>query len=60
MLNQDSVVVYFLFRNFTGMVEGTREPGIWCVTDYFSLGMLPICQMALEILALQVLWIISV
>jgi len=60
MLNQDSVVVYFLFRNFTCMVEGTRESGIWCVMDYFSLGMLPVCQMALETLALRVSWIISV
>jgi len=34
------------------MGEGTREPDIWCVMDYFSLGMLPICQMALETLAL--------
>lgn len=42
------------------MVEGTIEPGIWYVMDYFSLGMLPMCWMALETLALRVLWIISV
>jgi len=35
------------------MVEGTREPGIWCVMDYISYGMLPICQMTLETLALR-------